>query len=913
MKQILTSIFIVLLSSTHAYCQKKALIIDEVFEETPIAEVFDLLREKYQLRFAYDYASVQDVKVSRIIDAQNLESALSKIFASTNLEYQLVEDNRVLVRKVDNYTLGLTTEKLRQYILKGKIIDAKSKQPLEYANVFCESTNTGCSTDEQGNFSLSLKTSQTTGKLTIQYLGYIPSVIYWKEGEDLANLNVALQAKSLEFKEVQILEKLPAISLNQEDGAILLRASQLPTLPSFIGGNDIFRSIQLMPGISASDDLSAELKIRGSNGDENMVVLDGITLYKVDHYFGIFSAINSNIINQVEVYKNAFPVEYGGRTAGVIDLSTGEAAQSKIGGGVEINLLTSSAHIALPISDNMGLLIGARITNKNVANTDLFSVLDQENRTSTILDEEDDSSLSHSRVMALEPEFKFYDVNAKWQWNMKPHSSLSASFFRGYDEFKYNYERVFTNIGRRGKKIVNEEHFDEVADWKNQGLSLRLNHQWKKNLTSDINLAYSTYKDEQHIDATLIRVDEKKSESESPSSSEYIDTNYNISNNNFNNIEGVEFNVKNEWDVDKRQKLTFGYHLVKNHVDFELNVDKRIALNKSQDAAQHAAYLQYDVKVFDKLHIGLGLRNTYYSLTTKNYLSPRINVSYKVIDNLKLKTSWSKYHQFLRRNYREDQFGRTYEFWVLGDDKGFPTSSSEQWMAGFNFLHDLVELDMEFYHKSIDGVTEYALQTTGFNPEGGTSPKDIMFKLFYGTGTYKGMDLLLKKSSGNYTGWAAYTLSKMTHRFRQIDKGRPFPAQDDRRHQLKWINQYRYKKFDFSATYIYSTGRPYTDLSFFDMDPQDRTELTETDRIAYLEDYHRIDIGGSYRFDWGDFKGRVGVSIFNLFNRKNVKYRQYIYALPEQENQNTPARNTIIGAELQMLDFTPNIRFSLEF
>ena len=137
----------------------------------------------------------------------------------------------------------------------------------------------------------------------------------------------------------------------------------------------------------------------------------------------------------------------------------------------------------------------------------------------------------------------------------------------------------------------------------------------------------------------------------------------------------------------------------------------------------------------------------------------------------------------------------------------------------------------------------------------------------------KGIYVLLKKSAGKYTGWLSYTLSKTTHSFPQIDRGNPFPSQDDRRHQVKLVNQYRYKKFDFAATYIFSSGRAYTDLTKIE-GQQDRIDLTAEDRISYLRDYARLDISAGYHFNLGNSKARVGASIFNVLNRKNVKYKQ---------------------------------------
>jgi len=918
MKRFFTSFFLLFIT-IGAFCQTEAMFINEKFKGVAMPKVFEILKEKYKLKVAYDFESVKEVIITKTVQSKDLATALTTIFADTNLEYQLTEDNRILVRKVENLTLQPATKKLYKYIFSGKIKDSNSKIPLAYATVFCPSTKEGCSTDEDGNFSLTVNSTETEGTLSVQYLGYVPRAFKWAKGEQLTDLKIDLQTKSLDFAEVTILEKLPTFNTNQADGSTVLNAAQLGKLPSFGGGNDVFRGIQLLPGISASDDLSSELKIRGSNGDENMIILDGITLYKVDHFYGIFSAINPSIINQVKVFKNAFPVEYGGRTAGVIDLATHSVEEPKIGGGLQADLLTTSGHLALPINDNMGVLIGGRFTNKNVADTDLFDLIETSENPNT----PNNNEVSLTR---RNPNFKLYDFNAKWVWRLGNKTSLSASYFKGYDELNSDYEYEFdtknSRDDRRRDEVKNIETLEESAKWDNQGASLQIDHRWGSKINTNINLAYSDYSDNQSITSTLVREITRKPQPPKPGMPPIplpdenikINTALEISNTFNNSIKGAELNIKNAWAINESDQLTFGYHFINNEVAFDLGVDKKELINKQSNATQHSAYVQYNLQKFKKLNIGLGLRSTYYSVTSKNYLSPRVNISYKATDNLLLKAAGSQYYQFLRTNSREDRFGKTYDFWVLSNDKPreIPIASSKQLMIGFNTRKDGFELDVEAYYKTMDGVTEFAPTINGFLTGEVNTSSNQQFNFFNGTGLTRGIDVLLKKSVGKYTGWLSYTLSKTTHSFAQIDNGNPFPSQDDRRHQVKLVNQYRYKKFDFAATYIFSSGRAYTDLTKIE-GQKDRKELTAEDRISRLRDYARLDISAGYNFNLGNSKARVGASIFNVLNRKNVKYKQYVRSIPNEKDDNKRLVNQITGIEWLMLGITPNVSFSVDF
>jgi len=515
----------------------------------------------------------------------------------------------------------------------------------------------------------------------------------------------------------------------------------------------------------------------------------------------------------------------------------------------------------------MTLLLGGRITNKNVATTNLFSLLEQKtsapNRTQNFIagaggnnngnsaQQPGANNVSRNELLAYEPNFTFYDFNVKWA------------------------------VGAPKKRRTNvTETYTEAANWLNKGWSIQASEKWTDRFQSNINISQSGHQDEKLSTSTLNSFDTKRP---LPSGKIVIAPNSEKTtintNNNFNKIDGFDINFKNEWQIDEQQALTFGLNYINNKVVVDLVVDDESILDKKLNTNQQAAYAQYNFNSLDKKwKIGLGLRSTYYSTTNKNYWSPRINLNYKVNKPLQIKAAWSRYNQFLRRNYYEERFGRTHEFWVMANDARFPVAASTNWMAGFNFFHEFIEIDVELYHKKTTGILEYALSDIGLN--------------------------------------ATYTLSKTTHSFEKIKKGTLFPGRDDRRHQFKWVNQYKFKQFDFSATYVFASGRPYTDLSNFTGVPQNRQNLEPTARISYLASYQRVDIGANYNFKWGKTNGLIGLSIFNLLNRKNVKYRQYVLSVRDPENtgsgQSRP-RNTVLGTELQMLDFTPNLSFSLHF
>ena len=883
---ILLCFLLIPLLPAKLFGQDQANLFYENFQETPLPQVFNILRTKYAVKLAFDEKAIKDIVITQVIEGLSLRKTIGKILENTSLGYQIVDKDKVLIRKISQSR----DQEDEGFEISGRIIDYRSGEGLSYATIISKDGTAGAIADEFGAFTI--KVASPDEPLNVQYLGYESQQI--NGNGNAKDMVVKMSPKTHEIASVIIMEKLPVIRLNQEDGSTLFKASQLDQLPSFVGGKDIMRNLQLLPGIAAHDDLSAELRIRGGDGSENMVVLDGITLYNVDHYFGIFSAINPNFINEARLYKNNFPVEYGGRTSGIIELNSPPLTGQQVHGGVELNLLTSNAYLQLPLAKNMGIMLSGRITNTDVADTKLFNFLNQEQQQSPRRNDPNNNT-SRNNLQALEPNFKFNDFNVKWEWQPTTKTKFAANFFRGFDNYDYNYELEY-NRRLANFEVKTTETFGEDQTWNNLGGSLQIDHQWSKQLRSHINVTSSKYEVNNDIQSTNVdfRIDQNR-----------IVRNRSINNQNSNEVKGWEFNWKNQLQLNPLNQLTFGYHFVDNDINFEFNDNRNGIFKGSNQGTQNSLFAQYDYSANKKFKASLGLRGTYYSITDQPYLSPRLFLSYQIDDNWMIKGSYNRYFQFLRESYHENRFGRTYEFWTLSDDDRFPVARANQFMVGLNFLDEIFELDVEFYRKATSGIVENALLISNID-----SVRQADFKLFEGDRLTYGMDLLLKKTVGNYTSWLAYTLSKTTISFPDINNGTSFPSPDDRRHQLSWVNEYRWKNWDFSMTYVFSSGRPYTDVfTLIQLQRgKDRRTILPKDRLSFLEDYHRVDIGVNYNFRLGSTKAKVGASVFNLLNRKNVKYRQYNYSF-----SNAIQSSSAVGTELQLLDLTPNFSFSIEF
>ncbi len=567
-----------------------------------------------------------------------------------------------------------------------------------------------------------------------------------------------------------------------------------------------------------------------------------------------------------------------------------------------MNLLTTNACLQLPLGSEVELLVAGRLSNGNISDEQLFGLVNQE-RLRPVGEEDSLSSLSRRAVLSQTPDFRFYDANGRLQWTPATGTRLALNFFQSFDKFDNAYQNTFFNTLRR-LRIENTETYEETSSWRNTGLSLQAERRWNEHWHTALTLSRSTFDNDNFLQASLRRSTWRR------------DTTVGITNHNRNAIGGYALQWENRWQPAERQAVNFGYQGQRHHLRYDVGIDADTLLAGRSTAWEHAAFAEWNGRLAPQWRLRAGLRATYYAPSEQLFFSPRGQLRFEPLPGLALQVSASRYYQFLRELDYETRLGNFQPFFVLAAAGPFPVASSNHFAAGLSFLGERFGFELEYFDRHTAGVMEYALVRAGFDAEEEAPTRTLDYFPFIGTGRSYGLDLLLRKTSGAYTGWIAYTISKTTNRFPEILNGASFPASNDRRHQLQVVNQYRLNKWTFSGTYVFASGRPYTDLADLarlSAQLNDRRLLRAAERISYLDDYHRVDLGLQYDFRIGALQAYAGASVFNLLNRQNVKYRQYVFAIPETLRISEEFRSTVIGNELEMLDRTFNVKAGLRF
>lgn len=871
-----------------AFCQVSDFHF-ETEQSNSLKPVLEILSAQYGLEFAYDNILLDTrFPPSSIRFSGTLEGFLAKVFEPVDILFSLSSNTKVLLRSAYESD---DLSSLEHSIFKGRIFN-QSGETLPYVSISVPTTNLNILSGEDGSYELVMSPLEKDADVHFLFLGYEPKIISLETLE--AHPDVILKSASYQLQEITILTTPQKFMPRVTDHGLEIDGNLLKTLmASGLSGADLFRNIQLLPGVAAFEDNDTSIKIRGGKSDETLIILDGIPIFRADHYFGIFSAINTGFVNEINLYRNSMPIEFGGKTSGLL-LMGSENSSDVLSADLEVNLLNTSADLQIPLGHKVNLLLSGRSSYRNV-NQSLLSATAEAQPVIDI----DDAGQSRSLTRSL-PEFRFHDINSRLVFSPSKGTELDASFFYSFDDFANRFNAIY-RVNSEVRPSISRTEYAHFSQWENLGGAFNFKHQLDQNWHLSGNAHVSSYNVDESITSSILRI--------TPVDSTFLSFN----NFQFNEIiqSGGRFLATHE-NLNNNQ-LKIGASATFLSADVRFNEDDSTFFQRSDNASDLRLFGSYRALINDKISLEAGSRVIYYEGSRKPYFSPQLLLGYLVNSNTSLKASVSRNYQFTRALYLENRLGQNREFVVLANGENIPVGHSTNFMVGGSITEKVVSLDFEAYHKILHGVLEVALLNNGFDDNFSGPSTNSNYRLFSGTGTSTGMDILLAVEKGEYTGWLSYTISKTSHRFPQIQSNTPFAAQNDRRHQLKLVNKMSFGNFDISGNYVFSSGRPYTDISSL-LPLVDRRELQADDRQNRLPNYHRLDLGIQYGFSMGKIKSSIGVSVYNLTGRQNVNYFQFLYNLPETENSSSTLRsNTVVGTEAEMLPRTLNLSFKLSY
>jgi hypothetical protein len=769
-----------------------------------------------------------------------------------------------------------------RYTISGTITDARNGETLYGASVFLQNTTIGVLTNEYGFFSLSASKGSCT--LVVSYLGYSNVVSNFELNGD-KKLDIELTEKSTQLNEVVITSsESEEVSLSKPQMSVLkLNAATLKEVSSVLGEVDILKTILLLPGVTNNGEGSTGFNVRGGAVDQNLVLLDEAIIYNTSHVFGFFSVFNTDAIKGLDLYKGGIPARFGGRVSSVLDVrqKDGNNKQFKMSGG--IGTISSRLAIEAPLFDGKGsFIVAGRASYANVF-LELFN---------------EDYGVG------------FYDLNLKGNYSLNDNNKLFLSGYFGRDnmDFSDSFNNSYGNLSG----------------------NLRWNHIFNDKLFSNLSLIYSKYDYELGIDIF-----------------------------EFDWISSIEnFNVKYDfmYYINDAIKLNFGA----STISYNFNPGEIYPTSETSSvnyfklyqkrAFESGIYASVEQKINEKLSVEYGLRWSYFnrlggqpvanyvdglpvvyneklgiyqtgeiesetdyekgeSIANYNNFEPRLAIAYELNNSSSVKAGYSRTAQYIHLLSNTTNV-TPLDVWTPSG-KYIKPQLSNQYSVGYykNFKDKLFSLEVEAYYKDVANRIDYI---DGADLIGNNY---IEGEILNGESQAYGLELLLRKTVGKFTGWFAYTLSKTEQLTLGGNAGGPgindgnwYNSSYDRVQDLSLTGSFNLnEKWTFGSNFVFQTGRPvtypngqyvYEGLSIASYTPRN------SDRLPV---YNRLDISATYtpnKKPDNKWKGQWVFGIYNVYNRKNAA------SIDFEQNEETGVNE---ATRIAIFGIVPSVTYNFNF
>jgi len=804
------------------------------FNNTPVSEALLKVARTAKLRIAFDAGNLERFSITKSIDSDRIEEVLAEVLEGTDYISGYKHNTWLIIKTIPD----ASRERIEKKRISGVVYDETSGERLPYASIYIWDNNQFLPASVDGTFTASVK-NLPQSYFQVKYLGYqtFDSIVDITKINDVLLFGLKQQPQNITTIDVEG-DNLEMLRYGDEAGHFTFNPRRFIDLPNY-GEPDIFRALQFLPGISAQEN-SSQLNIRGSSADQNLVKFDGFTLYNLDHFFGVFSAINPNVIKDIQVYKGGFDARYGERVSGIVDITgkSGNKSKTEIYGG--INLISGNLTAEIPISKKLTLVTAARR-----AYSDLYSSW----LTDAILaDKIGQSYEPREGDNTIKPEFYFGDFNTKLTWALNDNENISFSLYGAKDYLNSS------NASYKDSVLIDT---DDQNKWGNYGLGLSWKKQYGSKYFTNLQFGYSGYYNKYDNNTTV-----QGASSESG-------TIRNTSNKEDNRLTDFSLSYENTFLLNESHFFEFGLLSKYNEYKYYKEANTSFVYSELYSGAMlYTSYFQDKMSLSKKLYIKPGFRLNYFDNTDKFYFEPRFSATYNFSKEFLVKLATGRYYQFLNKSASEQTYGYNRDFWVIANGDVNPVVSSNHFIVGASLEKKKFFFDLEAYYKTLDGLQEYLFF---INPDNRPGKENIIHdiidpnlsKFVSGKGEAYGIDFLAKYTNTKFTSWLAYSLSKSTRNFSEINDGEDIPAIFDQTHELKWTNLYDLNKWNFSTLMIYNTGHPYIKST---SQNENFNTVREYER---LPNYFRVDFSLNYNFNFKKVNIKPGLSVLNVFNTDN--------------------------------------------
>ena len=746
--------------------------------------------------------------------------------------------------------------------ISGYVMDAASKETLIGATIFDKNSGKGCATNSYGFYTLTLNQGQVD--LQVSYVGYAQQNKAIDLKENL-NLNFALET-NIELDEVVVEAARATVSARSPQMSVVeLPVQQIKSIPTLFGEADVLKAIQLLPGVQNGSEGSAGMYVRGGGPDENLLLLDGVPVYNVNHALGFFSVFNPDALKNVTLYKGSFPAHFGGRLSSVVDIRMKEGDMQHYHGNVSVGLISSKLNLEGPIvKDKLSFNLSFRRTYGDLLIKPALWIARRAQK---------------NEMSKLNAGYYFYDFNGKLNWKISDKDRLYLSLYSGddgiyfsvkYKDYAYDDVQYKENMGLKW-------------NWGNKVASLRWNHVMSQQLFMDASVNYTQYRHNLGM--------EIKEEVNYQNYGANILNEYNMAYKS--GINDLTAKVDFDYTPLPNHEIRFGgnytYHMFRPEVQSakiidgnQIEVDTVIGAS-NVFAHETALYAEDNMTLGDIFRVNAGVHYSTFTVEGKTYQSvqPRLSTSVMLASNLSLKAGYAYMTQYVHL-LSNSSLSLPTDLWVPVTKNIVPMNAHQWSLGAFYELPRLFDISLEGYYKIMDNLLEYKDGASFFG-----SSETWENKVSMGKGWAYGVEVLVQRSFGKTTGWVGYTWAHAKRQFdrpgMEINEGKVFPAKYDRRHDISITVQHKFSdRFDLSGTWVFSSGNCGTLGTQIYEGLVDEwgyiPSINALERNNFrLGSYHRLDLSMNFHKQKKHGIRTWNISIYNVYNHNNpwVVYADY--------------------------------------
>ena len=760
----------------------------------------------------------------------------------------------------------------KQFTVSGYLKDAKTGEDLYAANVYIKELTKGTTTNVYGFYSISTLPGSYT--LVFSYLGMKDVAKTIVLDKDLT-FNIELQENEVVTAEVTVTGKKEDKNIDDAQTSVIeLEMKTVKELPALLGEADIFRTLQLLPGVASAGEGNSGLYVRGGGPSQNLVLLDNATVYNPGHLLGFFSVFNADAIKSSTLIKGGIPAEYGGRISSVLDITMreGNTKEYEVEGG--IGFISSRITAQGPIvNDKAAFIVSGRFTYLSFLLNPLLK----------------------NRDTPINIPW-FFDINGKMNFKLGEKDRLFVSGYFGRDKFS------FSSSGGSGLKFE--------LPYGNATTSVRWNHQFNGKVFMNNTFVFNDY-------VSKIKAG--------------------FGNNSFELNSGIrDFGLKGSIEYFPRitNKFKAGYEYTFHQFTpyiYEAQLEDNSFSSEIDKKYGHefALFVQDEIDVTTWLKINAGLRGSMYASTGPNervYFAgtqpidtvqkgpfqsyatyfgaePRINARFKIDDKTSIKVGSNLNYQYIHSVSQSTTTLPT-DLWVSSTDIVKPEIGAQVSLGVFrNFKNNMYETSIEGYYKKMWNQVEYG------NAPVVSANEEIEDQFVFGEGQAYGAEFFVAKRKGKFTVWIGYTLAWTTRTFPDIDNGKTFYNKYDRRHDASVVLQYKInERWNLNATFVYGSGQTTTPVvNRYIINGEIVNEYGDRNSLR-LPAYHRLDIGASFILKDNEKRySDLNFSVYNVYSRQNP------YFIYDNVNFSDNGDVTIQAKQVSLFPILPTITWNFKY